>query len=92
MKLQAELGRFALVVGKVLSVRESGTTIDVDFRRVWTRDFTVIIPRRMARTLAATGVAPKTLEDRRVRARSWIEQRGGPVIAAEAPEQIEFAD
>jgi len=80
------------VVGKVLSVRESGTITDVDFGRVWTRDFTVRIPRRMARTFAATSVAPKALEGRRVRVRSWIEQRGGPVIAAEAPEQIEFAD
>lgn len=60
-KLHAELGRFALVVGEVLSVRESGTTIDMDFGRVWTQNFTVIIPQRMARTFAAAGVAPKTL-------------------------------
>ena len=90
--MHAELGRFALLVGKVLSVRESGITIDMDFGRVWTRDFTVIIPRRMARTFAAAGIAPKTLEGRRIQVRGWIEQRGGPVIAAEAPEQIEFTD
>ena len=90
--LQAERGRFALVEGKVLSVRESGATIYVNFGRRWTRDFTVTILRRLQRAFAAAGVEPKTLEGRRIRVRGWIEQRGGPIIAAEAPEQIEFAD
>jgi endonuclease YncB( thermonuclease family) len=90
--LQAARGRFALVEGKVLSVRESGATIYVNFGRRWTRDFTVTILRRLARGFAAAGVEPKKLEGRRIRVRGWIEQRGGPIIAAEAPEQIEFAD
>ena len=78
--------------GKVLSVRESGATIYVNFGRIWTRDFTVTIARRMERAFTAAGMAPKALEGRRIRVRGWIEQRGGPIIAAEAPEQIEFAD
>jgi hypothetical protein len=91
-RLQAERGRFALVEGKVLSVRESGAIIYVNFGRRWTRDFTVIILRRMGRAFAAAGVEPKRLEGRRIRVRGWIEQRGGPVIVAEHPEQIELAD
>ena len=91
-RLQAERGRFALVEGKVLSVRESGATIYVNFGRRWTRDFTVIILRRLGRAFAAAGVEPKKLEGRRIRVRGWIEQRGGPIIAAEAPEQIEILD
>ena len=91
-RLQAERGQFALVEGKVLSVRESGATIYVNFGRHWTRDFTIIIPRRMGRVFAAAGVEPKKLEGRQIRVRGWIEQRGGPIIAAETPEQIEFAD
>jgi endonuclease YncB( thermonuclease family) len=90
--LQAERGHFALVEGKVLSVRESGATIYVNFGRRWTRDFTVTILKRQQRTFAAAGVEPKQLEGRTIRVRGWIEQRGGPIIAAEAPEQIEFAD
>jgi hypothetical protein len=39
----AEQGRFALVEGRVLSVRESGATIYVNFGRRWTEDFTVTI-------------------------------------------------
>ena len=91
-RLQAERGRFALVEGKVLSVRESGATIYVNFGRRWTRDFTVTILRRLSRSFAAAGMEPKKLEGHRIRVRGWIEQRGGPIIAVEAPEQIEFID
>ena len=91
-KLTAEQGRFALVEGKVLSVRESGATIYVNFGRRWTQDFTVIILKRQQRTFTAAGVEPKQLEGRRIRVRGWIERRGGPVIMAEAPEQIEFVE
>jgi endonuclease YncB( thermonuclease family) len=91
-RLQAERGQFALVEGKVLSVRESGATIYVNFGRRWTRDFTVTIRRRDQRMFTAAGIEPKQLEGRRIRVRGWIEQRGGPIIAAEAAEQIEFVD
>ncbi|HEY0223731.1 MAG TPA: thermonuclease family protein [Pseudolabrys sp.] len=91
-QLIAERGRFALVEGKVLSVRESGATIYVNFGRRWTRDFTVTILKRQQRAFAAAGVEPKQLEGRRIRVRGWIEQRGGPIIAAEAPEQIEMIE
>ena len=92
IRLQAMRGQFALVEGKVLSVHESGATIYVNFGRHWTRDFTVIILRRLQRVFAAAGIEPKKLEGRRIRVRGWIEQRGGPIIAAEAPEQIELID
>lgn len=91
-QLQAEKGHFALVEGKVLSVRESGATIYVNFGRRWTADFTVIILKRQQRTFTEAGVEPKKLEGRRIRVRGWIEQRGGPAVMAEAPEQIELID
>ena len=91
-KLTAEQGRFALVKGKVLSVRESGATIYVNFGRRWTRDFTVTILKRQQRTFAAAGVEPKQLERRRIRLRGWIERRGGPIIMADVPEKIEFVE
>ncbi len=74
----AERGRFALVEGKVVSVRESGATIYVNFGRRWTEDFTVTILKRNARNFAATGLEPQKLAGRRVRVRGWIEERGGP--------------
>ena len=91
-RLQAKKGHFALIEGKVLSVRESGATIYVNFGRRWTTDFTVIILKRQQRTFADAGVEPKKLEGRRIRVRGWIEQRSGPVVMAEAPEQIELID
>ncbi len=91
-RLRAERGHFTLIEGKVLSVRESGGTLYVNFGRRWARDFSVIILRRNQRIFNAAGVDLKRLEGRRIRVRGWLEQRRGPVIEADAPEQIEFAD
>jgi endonuclease YncB( thermonuclease family) len=86
----AERGRFALVDGKVVSVRDRGATIYVNFGRRWSEDFTVTIARRNLRRFVAAGVDPKRLAGRRVRVRGWIEERGGPWIEAIWPEQIEL--
>jgi len=88
----AQRGRFALVEGKVVSVRESGATIYVNFGRRWTEDFTVTIAKRNERRFAAVGLAPRRLSGKRVRVRGWIEERGGPWIEAAQPEQIEFSE
>ena len=82
-------GRFTLVEGKVVSVRESGGTIYVNFGRRWSEDFTVTIAKRNERAFAAAGLVPKSLNGRRVRIRGWIEERGGPWVEAARPEQIE---
>ena len=91
-KVLAERGRFTLVEGKVLSVRESGATIYVNFGRRWSEDFTVTILKRNARTFAEGGVEPKKLAGRHIRVRGVIEKRGGPWIEAARPEQIELAE
>ena len=88
----AEQGHFALVEGNVLSVRESGATIYVNFGRRWTEDFTVTILKRNERNFTAAGFELKKLAGRHVRVRGWIEERGGPWIEATRPEQIELAD
>ena len=88
----AERGRFALVHGKVLSVRESGAIIYVNFGRRWTDDFTVTIAKRHERLFAAAGIEPKKLQGRRILVRGWIEERGGPWIDAVRPEQIEVVE
>ncbi|MGB8484638.1 MAG: thermonuclease family protein, partial [Xanthobacteraceae bacterium] len=88
----AALGRFTIVEGKVVSVRESGGTIYVNFGRRWSEDFTVTISKRNERSFAESGLVPKSLAGRRVRVRGVIEERGGPWIEAVAPGQIEIAD
>ena len=89
IRITAVRGQFALIEGKVLSVRESGATIYVNFGRRWTQDFAVTILKRHRWNFAAAGIEPKTLEGRRIRVRGWVEQRHGPVMEASVPEQIE---
>jgi endonuclease YncB( thermonuclease family) len=88
----AERGRFAIVEGKVLSVRESGPVIYVNFGRRWTQDFTVTIAKRNEAAFTSAGLEPKRLQGRRVRVRGYVEQRGGPWVEATRPEQIELAE
>jgi endonuclease YncB( thermonuclease family) len=85
-------GRFAVVEGKVLSVRESGGTIYVNFGRRWSEDFTVTVLKRNERTFAAAGLELKKLAGQRVRVRGTVEERGGPWIEATRPGQIEIAE
>jgi endonuclease YncB( thermonuclease family) len=88
----AERGSFAVVEGDVLSVRESGGTIYMNFGRRWSDDFTVTISKRNERAFAEAGLALKGLANRRVRVRGFVEERGGPWIEAARPEQIEVVE
>ena len=89
--LVAVAGRFSLIEGKVLSVRESRGTIFVNFGRRWTQALTVTISKRHEGIFTGAGVAPKVLENRSVLVRGWVEVRNGPRLEASRPEQIELA-
>ena len=52
----AGIGRFTVVEGKVLSVRQAGATTYLNFGRNWTRDFAVTISRRMLPAFEAAGI------------------------------------
>jgi endonuclease YncB( thermonuclease family) len=89
----AQRGRFALVEGKVVSVRESGATIYVNFGRRWSEAFSVTVLKRNERNFAAAGLDVQGLTGRSIRVRGVVEQRGAsPSIEALHPEQIETAD
>jgi endonuclease YncB( thermonuclease family) len=85
------IGQFTVVEGKVLSVRQAGAVTYINFGRRWTRDFAVTISRRMAPAFEAAGISLKSLENKRIRVRGWIEARGGPRIEALRVGQIELA-
>jgi len=85
----AGIGRFTVVEGRVLSVRQAGATTYLNFGRNWTRDFAVTISRRMVPAFEAAGLAPKSLEKRRIRVRGFVEARGGPRIEVLRVGQIE---
>ena len=86
----ARIGRFTLVEGKVLSVRQAGATTYLNFGRNWTRDFAVTVPKRMIPVFEGAGIMLKSLENRRIRVRGWIEARGGPRIEVLRVGQIEL--
>ncbi len=90
IKNAAGIGRFAVVEGRVLSVRQAGGTTYLNFGRNWTQDFAVTISRRVAATLEAAGIGLKSLERRRIRVRGWVEARGGPRIEVLRAAQIEL--
>jgi len=85
-------GRFAVVEGRVESVRESGGTIYVNFGRRWSEDFTVTVAKRNEHSFTAAGLPLSKLAGQRVRIRGTIEERGGPWVEASAPEQIEVVE
>jgi endonuclease YncB( thermonuclease family) len=85
----ASIGQFAVVEGKVLSVRQAGATFYVNFGRRWTQDFAATISKRMINSFEAGGITLKSLESRRVRVRGWVEQRSGPRIELLRVGQIE---
>ena len=90
--LLAQRGHFTVVEGKVLSVRESGAIIYVNFGRRWSEALTVTIAKRSEHQLVAAGLNPRKLENMRVRVRGWVEERSGPRIEVSRPEQIELAE
>jgi endonuclease YncB( thermonuclease family) len=85
----AGIGRFTVVEGKVLSVRQAGATTYLNFGRNWTRDFAVTISRRMMPAIEAAGLKLKSLENKRIRVRGFVEARGGPRIEVGRAGQIE---
>ena len=84
------IGRFTVVEGKVLSVRQAGATTYLNFGRNWTRDFAVTIPKHGLAAFEAAGIVLKSLESRRIRVRGWVEAHGGPRIEALRVGQIEL--
>ncbi|MGO3933097.1 thermonuclease family protein [Rhodopseudomonas pseudopalustris] len=87
--IMSRVGRFTVIEGRVLSVREAGGTIYLNFGRRWTQDFAVTISRRILGSFEAAGIAPKSLENKRIRVRGWVERRSGPQIRIREVGQIE---
>ncbi|MGP9813130.1 thermonuclease family protein [Rhodopseudomonas sp. NSM] len=88
--IMSRVGRFTVIEGRILSVRGTGGTIYLNFGRRWTRDFAVTISRRILGSFEAAGIAPKSLEKKRIRVRGWVERRSGPQIRIREVGQIEM--
>jgi len=89
--IRAQRGRFSVAEGRVVSVRDSGGTIYVNFGRRWSEALTVTILKRHERSFVAAGIEPRNLQGRAVRIRGYVDVRNGPMIEATRPQQIEIA-
>jgi len=90
-ELVAERGHFTVVEGKVLSVRESGSIIYVNFGRRWSETLTVTILKRNERNFTAPASSQKTRKSR-VRVRGWSKSVRGRGSRPPARKQIEIAE
>lgn len=85
----AAIGQFGVVEGKVLSVRQAGSITYVNFGRRWTQDFALTISKQTAAAFEDAKTPLKSLENRKIRVRGWIGQRGGPRIEVLKVEQVD---
>jgi hypothetical protein len=83
------IGRFTLVEGRVLSVHRAGPTTYLNFGRNWTREFAATISRRSLPAFARAGIVLKSLQNRRIQVRGWIEAHRGPRIWVRQVGQIQ---
>jgi hypothetical protein len=88
--LHTRPGRFAVIEGKVVSVRQTSATTYINFGRRWSETLSVAIPRGHVPSFAEAGLEPMQLDGRVLRVRGYVEARSGPVIEATAPGQIEI--
>jgi len=86
----AGIGRFMVVEGKVLSVRQAGAMTYLNFGRNWTRGFAATISKRASTAFESAGINLKSLENRRVRVRGWVEGTTGPRIDVRLLGQVEL--
>jgi endonuclease YncB( thermonuclease family) len=86
----AGAGRFLVIEGRVRSVRQAGATTYLNFGRNWTQGFAATVSRRMLPVFEGAGIVLKSLENRRIRVRGWVEARNGPRIELLRAGQIEL--
>lgn len=88
--VRGDIGTFQIVSGRILSATQSDGAVYLEFGRDWRRDFMVVISPDDVKTFKRMGVDPMNYGGKQVRVRGLIQARGGPVIAAGNPKQIEL--
>jgi endonuclease YncB( thermonuclease family) len=89
-RLDRLIHSYQLVEGTVVAVGEGRVRMFLNFAQDWRRDFTVSIDRKTVSAFAAAGIDLGAPAGRRLRARGYLAWRGGPMIEATHPEQIEL--
>jgi hypothetical protein len=90
--LLGQIGLYALVEGRVVSVGAGSRIVFLDFGRNWRQDFTVMVAASEAGRFAAAGKKLESLTNRTLRVRGVIEESNGPAVRADSPDAIEVLD
>lgn len=88
--LRAEAGRFAIVEGRVVSVGERKDRTYLNFGRDFSRDFSVVIPRRLWAAMKRGGAGAADFKGHPVRVRGIVEMRRGPSIELVSDTMLEW--
>jgi micrococcal nuclease len=85
------LNSYEIVEGEVQNVAEIRGNTYVNFGRDWRRDFTIVVPEKVAKDFTQNGtkLALAELKGKSVRVRGWIKDYNGPSITIDQPEQME---
>ena len=89
-RLDHAVGSFQIVQGRVREVSPSGAFVYLNFGRDWWSDFTLRVARELEEAFARSDRALPSLAGRRVEARGFVVQAGGPLIELSHPEQIQL--
>jgi micrococcal nuclease len=87
--LEASVGTFQIVEGKVLSTGMKDGRAFLDFGTDWRKDFKVTISPDDMKRFREVGVAPMSYEGLTVRVRGFVDRMGGPEIEVASPTSIE---
>jgi hypothetical protein len=87
--LQAR-GRLILSEGRIISVRERGERIYINFSKRWSAGLTVIVTKKIWRMMQDRGSNAASLVGRKVRVRGMVDEQSGPIMMLTAPDMFEL--
>ncbi|PCI86428.1 MAG: nuclease (SNase) [Hyphomicrobiales bacterium] len=85
-------GTYQLIEGKLLKFEYRYGQLYFNFGQNYRTDFTINVPKRHRMAFAQSNLDFKNMIGKAIRVRGWLEKRGGPMIEATHPEQLEFLD
>ncbi|MBP6013687.1 MAG: thermonuclease family protein [Alphaproteobacteria bacterium] len=90
--LDADIGTFQIVEGRVMSAKVGRDRTYLNFGPDYRTDFTATIARRDAMRMAKEGASPETYQGKTIRVRGWLTRLNGPELEVTHREQIELPE
>lgn len=89
-QLAKKHGTYQVIEGILLKFEHKYGQLYFNFGADYRTDFTISVGKVNRLAFAQSGIDFKKLVGKKIRVRGWLEKRGGPMIEATHPEQIEF--